>query len=526
MSKNRRCFLRKLFFVLCILIFTINISAAQKNRNIIHRIKPLPVKLADEPAILIKGKMIKIGEIVRWAVENNHDVIAGSYDAAMTYSLYEKFQKKYSTFLSTGLGSKYEKFPGDLHPSAGENKKSWDASIGIMKNFSTGTTVSGGWQHGYADSKSLVFGDAKYHRSALFVTIQQELLKNAFGINDRKQEKILKNTGKMQKDLIIFQLSNVVMGVISDFWNVAIQKASLANAEVQLIETKRLRNTMKNNVKLGLYDNFNVNYYNALVSVAEAKRAAIKFQFHNAIRDFHRSLNINGDKIENNIMGDEAIILSNKLPVINYEESLKTAYEKRADYKSAQMNIKNAKMQIAIYSNESLPSLTAEITASTMGQRDEFGSSYADSAKFDAPSIQAKISLTYPLDDAEQKINERNARYQLKQADTELKKYKLIVRDDIKSGIEGINTSYSLYEKAKEARIESETFYRKMLKSMRRGRLSAADVKNGLDAFVESRQGELEALVNFNISKLRFDVLKNELWERFDINVNKYIPEK
>ncbi len=50
-------------------------------------------------------------------------------------------------------------------------------------------------------------------------------------------------------------------------------------------------------------------------------------------------------------------------------------------------------------------------------------------------------------------------------------------------------------------------------------------MKNGLDAMVASRQQELEALVQYNVSLLQLDLATNSLFERFNINVDKYIPK-
>jgi hypothetical protein len=68
-------------------------------------------------------------------------------------------------------------------------------------------------------------------------------------------------------------------------------------------------------------------------------------------------------------------------------------------------------------------------------------------------------------------------------------------------------------------------YYDRLLSNLRRGRFTAAVVKNGLDAMVATRQRELEALVAYNIALLQFDIAKNELFEKYKIDVNKYIPK-
>jgi len=188
--------------------------------------------------------------------------------------------------------------------------------------------------------------------------------------------------------------------------------------------------------------------------------------------------------------------------------------------------LKNAKMEQELYSNQGLPSVIAELNLSSMGQREMMNDAYSDTTAQKYPAWEARVKVTYPLGDSEQKTNERNARYKVKQARLQLDKYKKIVRDDVIRRIEHIRTFYKLYSKAKKAQVQSEIYYYRLLRSLRRGRFTAAVVKNGLDAMVASRQRELEAIVQYNITLLQFLVANNELFETYKIKVEDYLPKE
>jgi outer membrane protein TolC len=64
----------------------------------------------------------------------------------------------------------------------------------------------------------------------------------------------------------------------------------------------------------------------------------------------------------------------------------------------------------------------------------------------------AKVGVTYPLNDTNQKTNERNARFQVKQAEIQVDKYKRVVRDDVTSKVEHLDTYFSSTGKRKERR--------------------------------------------------------------------------
>ncbi len=515
----------------CLLLANTLYAQKKNDKKQLKKVNPIAIELSDHAAFFIAGKKITLGEAIKMVLEQNRDTLTGSYDVAMTDSLYRKYQKKYSPFIDLRGGTRYQEYPEAMGWSTvGKDQKTWDVSAEISKLFQTGTKLSAGIRHEYAKTSykpivipgmgEIAFGDPEYHRPIMFIRLQQELLKNFFGYSEKRQQEILRNTGTMQRDTLIYQLSGLVIEAVVDYWTVIVNISNLDNAELQLRETKNVRNIMAQNVRLGLAERFDLNYYNTLVAGAESRAMSARQQYRDSLRNLLTTLNLDEDI---DLSGNA--ILSNKLSEIDETEALNSAYAKRADYRNSLLNLRNAKLELEIYENEALPMVNAEFNWSSMGQMDEIDDAYSDASSAQYPSWEARVKVTYPLDDSEQKINERNARYKLEQAKLQLEKYKRLVRDDIFSKTEHIKTNYELYQKSKEARIQAETYYRRLLASLRRGRFTAAVIKNGLDAMVESRQRELESLILYNVSLLQLDVSRNELFERYKIDVNKYIPK-
>ncbi len=516
-----------------VLLGQISIFAQQKNNSVI---RSLGVELADEPAVILNGMKITLGQAIRQAIERNYDILAGSYELAMTDSNYRKFlDTYYFSFMAEGA-VKYEKYPPDLYIQAGKTLTQVNTNLTLAKRFKSGTTLSATMYHEHAQKKfdpivAPVVGssgflyiptlqDPFYHQPALYLILEQELLKNAFGSNWRRMEKILKNGEKIQRETTLHMLSLVVVKVITDYWTVIVNQSQMENAELLVQETKKVRNITAANVRYGMADRFNLNYYNTLVASSEANLEQARQEYRNSLRNFLTTINMDPDTT---VSG--TAVLSNRLRDVSVEESLKSAYRNRADYRSAKLTMENAKLNLKIRKNKALPSLSLGLTVAPFSQRDDFGRAYADVASVKYPSIEGRIKLTYPIGSNSQKVDERNARFQLKQAELQLQKTEREVKDDIISKVEQIETSYRLYRKAREARKQSELFYRGMIANLRRGRLSAATVKNGVDALVQSRMGELGALVQYNVSLLMLDVARNELFEKYNIDVDNYIPK-
>ena len=99
------------------------------------------------------------------------------------------------------------------------------------------------------------------------------------------------------------------------------------------------------------------------------------------------------------------------------------------------------------------------------------------------------------------------------------------VEEDIDSKIENLQTAYDVYLRMKKVREESETYYKNFLQSLKRGRFTSAAVKNALDALIQSREAELGTLIRYNISQLQLNIAKNDLFETYNIDIEKYIPK-
>ncbi len=487
--------------------------------------KPIKVELAEEPALVLGAMKITLSQAIEWAVKQNFDMLSVSYDVAMVDSTYNAFLKKFAPVLSVeGSGAYFKNTPNN-RTFYGDSVSQAKASASIYRNFSSGTTLRTGLTYEYDLIKrqpsafSSLMGPSEMHKPGLFVNIQQELLKNAFGYNDRKLEEILKNSTKMQKDAIIFQLSIVIVQVIGEYWATVMDKVSLENAELQVRETKKVRDITARNATYGLADDYTLGMYNSMLAGAEAKMAKARQNYRESLRSFLTTINV-----DENMDVTGTAVFTNKYPPIVVEEALKTAYQKRADYQIAIKNLENSKMMLKVAYNGTLPSLVAEFNLLTSAANQNFAGGSGEFASFQYPGIEGKLKMTYPIGDKELYTQERNARFKVKQAEIQLDKYKRTVKDDILNATDNIETSYRLYQKAMEARRQSEIFYRGMLRDLGLGRLNSAVVKNGLDALVQSREMELQALVGYNISLLQFDVARNILFEKYNIDIDKYIP--
>ncbi len=519
--------MKKKILSLCLLLcsaFSADLTAQQDTLNI---------QLADEAAIILGGQTYTIGDAVRTAIERNSDVLSGKYDLAMAFSDYESYDAKYSPWLQGSIGASSKKYQPLLQEENGDSQKSVNGAFSAGKSFSTGTGLFAGLTHSWTDThfpgpdaSSAEKGSYKYNTPCIYAGLEQELLKNCFGYNDRRTKDILKKSAEIRKEQTVYGLSQIVVGVILQYWQVMLARTELDNANLMLQETKKVRSIIAENVRLGITEQYQLNYWNSILTGSEASSAMALQTYRDSLRNLLRILNIDDIDVDSEIKGKTSTILSGRKIEVNMDEALETAYKYRVDYQSAVKGMEIADLQYEIAANSALPSLKGSVKASTTDSNEKAGTAYSHSASLKYPSIEGQLAMTYVLDDKDQKIQQRNARWQKEQAKITLTKAKRAVKDDIASRAEGLDTTYSLYQKSKEQRIQSEIYYSKILTNLRQGRFSATTVREALSNLVSSRNQELEFLINYNASVLQFQVAQNTLFKNYGIDIDSYIPKE
>lgn len=493
----------------------------------------------------LNGKKISIEDAVKLVLQNNKDLLDARYDAKMADSQYQKFLSKYSIYLGAQGELTYQKYPDLLSPQTGTSQTVTDGTVSIAKNFSTGTTLAGGMKQSMTqtdyttnplhlpvlsstgvDSGNYVpysLGYDKYFQPAMFVQVQQELLKNSFGYSDRQQEKILQNVTKLQRRAQLARVSGLVAGALSDIWNVTLKKTALDNSSVSLKETKKVRDIVAANARLGISETFDLNLYNAMYAGSEARYAFAEQDYRDAVRKLYRTLNVEADDSKQPVT--DVLTLSSTLQDISVEAALKAAYAKRVDYASALMEEENSKMDLGIARNGELPSLTAGASATYYSYEEKFGKANSNMLSLKTPNYGVNVKMSYPLFDTGTAVTVRDAEYKVQQSKLRLDKIRRAVKDDIISKAEQVRVVFTGYQKAKLAREESERYFYSIQNYLRMGKVTSAVVKNALDSLTSSRQSELEALVAYNLTLVQMDLATNELLEKYNVNTEQYLSE-
>ena len=310
-----------------------------------------------------------------------------------------------------------------------------------------------------------------------------------------------------------------------DYWNYSVSDSSAVTFEQLLKNTKNIRDLTKQKTGLGLAENFEINQWNALYTQTENQLERAKLERDENKRKLIRNLNLTSDSEIGSITD-----LETEIPAgLNFEKDLEYAYQNRGDWKSMKLRKEIAELSMKNAKDNALPSLKVSGSYSYQGQtlispQDNFTNTANGIPSFKYHNLNANARLTYPIGDTGVKAELRDSAILQRQVSIMEEDLKKEIADELRARVDAVIIGHKILQNAIKTRKESESYYNGLLGSFRQGRFTAVAVKNALDTLVQNQLQEVQSKINFNINILRYEVAKNSLLKKFDIDVDKIIP--
>lgn len=416
--------------------------------------------------------------------------------------------------------------------TSGNTRETTKAYIKAKKLFRSGTYFETELSDTYTSSEEVsnpafsnissapdMFTPAKLHSTNLGIVLRQELLKNAFGYNSRRNEKIQQSKAQIQRYNLVYALSSLVTNTMIDFWKLLIAQENIRTSKRLLQNTRKVRAITVRKSRLGLAESFEIKQWKALFLQAKTRLEESRLAHDNLERRLLRTLNLSSKRKLKTPGG-----LRTALPAdLDFERDLKLAYDTRPDYKAVQLQRKNAKMLLEIAENQLLPSLSLGARYRGQGFDQEASQAYEHSTSGKYPDYSFDFKIEYPLWDEGLQAEKRNAKINLRQIEIQEKQLRLQIRNELEDARQEIQLAHQRLLYSKEALLSNRAYYNGLLRRYRQGRFSATALKNALDTLVQSEQGLMEAMVNFNISLLRYSLHCNTLFKKYGIDIDKVV---
>lgn len=355
-------------------------------------------------------------EVTKLALDNNFDIQLTKYDAWIARTKKGVAESVYDTVIDMEV-----KYRNDQSKSTstllGTKSVDNDYNLGFSKKTPIGTTLSVDMTNNrnWSDSSAVTLSPS--HDSTLELTIEQDLGKNFFGLQDRGEIKITKIDIENSEYSSLEKIEEDIAKVQKAYWDLVL---SYNHFEIQKDMVQYAKN---------FYDLHQEKLKDGLVEMPEA--IASEAHYKNSLNDLLKARNIVESKINVlklllNISDRSAKII----PIDDFflseedqqlEESLKQAFMCRPDYKKTLNDIKSKNIYVEMKENNIWPEVNLKASFARNGIADHFKHAVRQISKEDNPDFFAGITISFPLENNEAKSQFKKAELEKAKALLEIK---------------------------------------------------------------------------------------------------------
>ena len=523
------------FLILALLLSSSSLLAEKKKKQTLSKVKKVLLPLDPKTG---RPFPLSLKQVLLLVAENNQTILNRQLEVLTSDTELKKSRAPYTPILKTGVDYNYQRNRYSNSFTSGNVQQRVDVTASISKSFRSGTYFEAGVSNrllrsstpdntslppSFAASGSFddIFTPANLNHTALSLTLSQELLKNAFGYSQRRQDKIYRNIAEIQRQNLIHEIIQLTVSSMIQFWELSLAEENIRTSRRLLANIRRIRSITARKRRIGLSESFELHQWRALEAVAKTRLGSSGLARDNIRRELLRVMNLPSDlKLAGTVK------LNGNLPTdLSPKKDIKLAYRTRADLRSLQIEKENTHKTLQIAKNQLLPSLKLQGRYSSRGFDPALRNSVTDSFRSLYPDASVGLKLEYPLWDEKARVELRNARIRLKQLNIQEKQLKRQIKDEIRQGFQQIQVSYNALLNAKKALQATKAFYAGLISRYRKGRFSSSSVKEALDSLVQSEQSYTEALVNFNINIIRYDLARDIIFKKHGIDIQKIIDK-
>ncbi|MBN1531020.1 MAG: TolC family protein [Spirochaetes bacterium] len=456
---------------------------------------------------------LTVDRVVDYLIKNNLDVRATLLEYRGVSTGLEKYQSRYDTTLFGKADYTYFKNPNSSSAILYGNeshKGTWTA--GVRRQFDTGTTIEAGLTGYSAVVSGAYFGGSGGNQTGLSLSVTQELLKNAFGVNDRLTEQKIANSTARGKQLLKMKLSGLLVQALVGYWQIAIAEENVATMDISVKSAQDIRNLVADKSRLGLSEPEEVyDWNNKVLQLKNAQEQAQLYLFQARLA-LLRTLNMDaGLEIE---LGQTFVTAP---PAVTEAQALGDALLRRMDLEGQRIELKNAELEYRIASQNVTPSLKLKVQASNLDYS-------ARSPLYTLDTINqqfyAGLEFAYPLGNTEAGVRLREARLNYQQQYVAMEALERGIRDEIATSVRACETAFRVYEQSKQSNRYARNYYNQVVAKFRRGRYNTLMVKQALDDYTKARYNELNSLVQYNVALIQRDHARNAIFSNLGIEID------
>lgn len=366
--------------VLCFPVFITPVSSCAQE----------PMEAESSPAYALT-----LEQTTQLALENNFDIQLTKYDTWIARTEKDVAESIYDTIFEAEVEYRNDQSKR-TSTILGTKTVDNDYNVGLSKKLPTGTTISMDLTNNRNFNNATFAASPLTHDSALGFTVEQDLGKNIFGIQDRGDVKITLIDIENTQYTTLAKIEDSVAEVQKAYWDLVLQKERVKIEEGMVAEAKKLYDLHQEKLETGL-----VEIPEAIASEANYKsRKNTLLLAENEVKAKENVL-----KLLLNIEDEIQIEPTESFTLPDIEEQLlvamREAFANRQDYKKARRVIDAKDIELSMKRNNLWPEVNLTASFARNGLGDHFKQSVTQITDENNPDFFAGLAVTFPIENRE-----------------------------------------------------------------------------------------------------------------------------
>jgi outer membrane protein TolC len=459
---------------------------------------------------------LNLHEVIQGVIDRNLDMRKAAVDYDNAGSDLAKFQGQYDTYIFGSASKSYRQMSPE-NPAVEKEAyryEQYGIETGVQKHFSSGTTL----QASIASKREAITPytampniKLRGYNSEVNIGLSQELLKNAFGVNERRMEESLEMGTEIKQRAARQAVADAVMNSFISYWNVIIASENLKTAQIAYNNTKDIRNLVKRKSAFGISEKEELFDWEGRVLQFKNMQDGAQLGYMNSRLAILRALDLDRNT-EIELTQD----LNTDPPDVTFEVAIRDAFRNRTDLANLRAALRIAENSLDIAKGKSLPSVTA---SAGIGYNDYDPDSLSGS--FNTYNKQWKVGITVSkaIGGTSEEADMADTKNMLLKRQIELRQLESGIRDEIQLRVAQCETTYNIYKQTAQASEYSRAYYERIYNKFSQGRYETTQLKLAFDNYIMQRNNVLKSLVDYNVALLQLDIARNTVFEKYHIDV-------
>ncbi|MBU0469206.1 MAG: TolC family protein [Candidatus Omnitrophica bacterium] len=451
-----------------------------------------------------------LNDVTRLALINNFDIQIAKYDALIAKTDKDVSESIYDTIFDAEVKYRNNK-KAQSSAAYGTKTRDDDYNAGLSKKLPTGTTIGLGLDNNRNWTDASTVSQNESFTSDISFSIDQDLGKNFFGIQDRGSVKISLIDIEKAEFTSLEKIEADISAVQTAYWDLVYHLEKMRIQQEMVEQAKALYDIHQEKLKDGLVEipeaiaseaNYRKrkNEFDLAVNLVKSKENVIRFM-----------LNLDDDVSE--INPTEKLEL--KKGKNNLGQELAIAFKNRRDYKREKKDIESKDIKLSMKKNNIWPEINLIASLNRNGIGGHIQEAAENIFENDDPDVSVSFKVTMPLGNREAKAQLKAAELNKAKAIVSLKLLERKIAISINDQVRDCNVYAQIAQSDKEiADLQSQKLEEEE-KRFNYGRSDTDTLIRFQEDLIQAKNQELQSRYQYNISLINLELKKGTILEDY-----------